>query len=91
MSVNNCQRTLCNTAEERRPQPNFTAYRNNLTPYIIFLDFNTVHIVINRRHTAVCVTVQVHNSVLVFSFFMRSLCGILDDYKEPLPYLGTLK
>jgi len=50
-----------------------------------------VHNLINRRHTALCVTVQVHNSVLVFFYFIRCLCGILCDYKKCLPYLGTLK
>jgi hypothetical protein len=51
------------------PQPKFIAYRNNFTRNIIFLDFNKVHTVVNRRHTALCVTVQVHNSELVFFLY----------------------
>lgn len=33
-------------------------------------------------NTALCVTVQVHNPVLVFFFFICCLCEILGDYKK---------
>lgn len=41
-----------------------------------------MHNSINRRHAALCVTVQVRNSVLVFFFFMLCLCVILGNYKK---------
>jgi hypothetical protein len=44
--VSKYQSTLCNIPEERGPQPNFTAYRNNFTRIIIFLDFNKAYILI---------------------------------------------